>query len=107
MRRLAPDDRAERDDAGIAPRLRERHRGERQLERARNGHHRHGVRLDAGLLGRLERSRKHAVRQAAVEARDDDRERPPVTGRRSLEDRVAVGNVDLAAHVLDAHALLG
>ena len=56
VRRLAADDRAERDDAGVAARLRERHRGERQLERARHRHDGDRVRRDPGLLERLDRA---------------------------------------------------
>src|SRR4051794_21419236 len=37
VRRLAADDRAESDDARVAARLRQRHRGQRQLECARHG----------------------------------------------------------------------
>ena len=57
---------------------------------------------DAGLDQRVERAPQHPVRDAAVEARDDDADRAPVAERRALEDRVAVRDVDLAADVLDA-----
>src|SRR5579884_1198372 len=107
VRRLAAHDRAERHDARVAPRLRERHRRERQLERARHGDDGDPLRRHAGLLERLERAREHAVRQPAVEARDDDRDRAPVAARVPFDHRVAGGHVDLALDVLDADALLG
>ena len=56
---------------------------------------------DAGLLERVDRGGEHAVREAAVEARDDDRDRAAVAARRALEHGVAVGDVDLAGDVLD------
>ena len=43
------------------------------------------------------------VRDAAVEPRDDDTDRPLGSERSAFEHRVAVGNIDLAAYVLDAH----
>ena len=107
MRRLAADDRAERDDAGVAARLRERHRGERSSNAPGTGTTVTASGRDPGLLERLDRPGEHPVRQAAVEAGDDDRDRAPVAGRRALEHGVAVRDVDLAADVLDALALVG
>ena len=102
MRRLAADDRAERDDAGVAARLRERHRGQGQLESTRHGQHRDPLVRDAGGLERLQRTPQEQVRDAAVEPGDDDADRAPLAERRAFEHRVAVGDVDLAPDVLDA-----
>ena len=51
---------------------------------------------------RFERTARAQIRDAAVEARDDDADGAAVAERRALEHGVAVGDVDLAAHVLDA-----
>ena len=40
---------------------------------------------DTGLVERLERALQHAVRHAAVEARDDDADRAALAERRALE----------------------
>ena len=61
VRRVAADDAAERDDAGEAARLRERHGGERQLERARHGHHGDRVACDAAGLELRERRLEQRV----------------------------------------------
>ena len=55
VRRVAADHAAERDDAGEPPRLRERHRRERQLEGARDGHHGDRALLDAARVELVER----------------------------------------------------
>ena len=95
VRRLAAHDRAERDDAGVAARLRERHRRERQLERARNRHDRDGVTADPGRSSASSAGRA-APGDLAVEARDDDGDRAPVAARLALEHGVAVGDVQVA-----------
>ncbi len=56
VRRLAADHAAERDHAGVAAGLRERHRGERELERAGNRHDHDRVARDTDLLELLERT---------------------------------------------------
>ena len=55
VRRLAADDAPERDDAGVAAGLGERHRRERQLERAGHGNDRDRVALDSRGIELLER----------------------------------------------------
>src|SRR5204863_2383845 len=84
MRGLAAYDRPERDDARVTTCLRERHRRERQLERARHRQHRDPVVRDARRLERLERPAQELVRDAAVEPRDDDADRAAVAERRAL-----------------------
>ena len=100
VRRVAADHAAERDDAGEAARLRERHRGERELERARHGHHgdrvarrRRGVELGER---RLEQPRRHV----AVEPRDDDADGAALAGGLALEHGVAGRHGELAGGML-------
>jgi hypothetical protein len=100
MRRLAADDGAESDDARIAARLRECHRGQRQLERAGHGDDRHGLPPDACPLELVQRAREQLARDPAVEARDNDPDRPPGAARIALDHAVAVRNAQLAARVL-------
>ena len=104
VRRLAAHDRAQRDDAGVPARLGERHGGQGQLEGAGNRHDGDRVLGHTGSRERLEGTVQQAVGDAAVEARDDHGHRAPVAERRALDQRIAVGDVDLASHVLDADA---
>ena len=100
VRRVAADHAAERDDAGVAARLRERHRRERQLERPRHRHDRDRVARDPGLLELRERAVEQPGRDGAVEAADDDPDRAARPLRLALEDAVAVRHGELALGVL-------
>ena len=104
VRRLAADHAAESDDAGVAARLRKRHRAERQLERARHGHHRDRLLCDPGLLELGERRREQPVHDLAVEARDDDADAATRVPRLALEQVDVVGNVEVARRVLPGEA---
>src|SRR4051812_29119274 len=99
MRRLATDHAAEGDDAGKAARLRERHRAERQLERARHLHDRDRLTGHARELELVQRALEQPVGHLAVEAADDDTDRAagPVGG--AGEDAVAVRNRELPGRV--------
>src|SRR5436189_74443 len=66
--RLAPDYAAERDDAGVSARLRERHCPERQLEGSGNLDDRDGVAGHTSELELLERALEQLVRHLTVEA---------------------------------------
>src|SRR5215210_6435323 len=103
---VAADDAAESDDAGVAARLRERHRGDRQLERARDGHDRDRVAADAGRIELRERALEQLRGDGAVEAADDDPDRTPAALGAALEDAVPVGDAELARGVLDGPFLL-
>ena len=72
VRRLAADHGAERDDARVAARLRERHRRERQLERPGNGHDRDRLAAHARPLELVQRPGQQLARELTVEAPDDD-----------------------------------
>ena len=72
---LAADDAAERDDAREAAGLRERERGERQLERPGHGHDGHGLARDTRPVELLEGRREQAGRDLAVELRRRARRR--------------------------------
>src|SRR5206468_3359426 len=71
MRRVAADDAAERDDAGEATRLRERRRGERQLECAGYDHDRDRLLPHAGVPELGERAVEQLCRDLSVESRHD------------------------------------
>ena len=75
VRRVAADDAAESDDAGVAAGLRERHRRERQLEGAGHRHDRDRIAGTPAALERAERALEQPVRDVAVEAGDDDADR--------------------------------
>ncbi len=102
MRRVAADHAAERDDAREAPRLREGHRRERQLERAGDGHHRDRAGVDAAGLELLERRVEQASGDLAVEPADDDPDRAAPAARLAFEDGVAGRDLELARGVLRA-----
>ena len=97
--RLAPDHAAERDDAGVAARLRERHRAEGKLERARDGHDRDELAADAGALELGDGGLEQLVRDVAVEACRDDADAAAAAERRAFEHRDAVGDVEVAGGV--------
>ena len=99
MGRLAADDAAERDDRDVPARLRERHRADRQLERARHRHDRDVLPFDPGAVELRERRLEQPVRDLAVEARDDDRDPLPRSLRRALDELDAYGNDERAGRV--------
>jgi hypothetical protein len=102
VRRVALDHAAEGDDAGVASRLRERHRGDRQLERARDGHHRDRVACDAGFLELRERAFEQPRGDGAVEAADDDADGAAAALRPAFEHAVPLGHAEVARRVLAA-----
>ena len=99
MGRLAAHDAAERDHARVAARLCERHRADRQLERAGNRHHRDPLFGHARRSERFESRLEQQVRDLAVEARDHDADRAVRAGRRALEDGDVVRDLELAGNM--------
>ena len=73
VRGLAPDDGAERHEAGVAAGGRGGRGGDRQLIGAGHPHHVHGVARDAGLGATGERALQQAAGDRLVVAADDDR----------------------------------
>ncbi len=107
MRRVAADDDAEGEHAGVAPRPRECHRAERQLEGAGHLHHVDAGAVDAGLLEELERAGEELRGQLAVEARDDDPDGATGSVRGAGEDADSGGDVEVARRVLLRDTRLG
>src|SRR5581483_4463499 len=105
VRRLAPDDAAERDDGDVPARLRERHGAERQLECTRHRHDGDVLPVDPRVRelghGRVEQP----VRDLAVEAREDDRDPLLRPLRRAGDEVDADGDVEPARRV--SRELLG
>src|SRR5215213_101118 len=100
VRRVAADDAAEGDDAGVTARLRERHRRDRKLERARDRHDRDRVPGDAEGLELRERPLEQPAGDVAVEAADDDPDSAPAALCAPFEDAVAVRHGEVAGGVL-------
>jgi hypothetical protein len=100
--RLAADHAAEGDHAGVAAGLRERHRGERELERAGDGDDGHRVAVDACLRKLVERGLQQPPRDLAVEPRDHHGDAAPGPIRLSGEHAIPLGNVEYSGRVLRA-----
>src|SRR5439155_10889016 len=100
VRGLAADHTPERDDAYVPARLRQRHRGERELEGARYGHDDDRLARDAGLFERREGAVEELGRDLGVEPRDDEADGPTASDRAALEELVAVRDPEVAAGVL-------
>src|SRR5262245_66566908 len=100
MRRLTADHGAEGDDAGVAARLRQGHRGEGELEGSGDRDHRDRLAPDARTLELVQGAREELTRQLAVEARDDDAHGAAVPRRLALDDAVAVRDPQFPGRVL-------
>src|SRR5439155_4722418 len=101
VRRLSTDDATERDDAGVAARLRERHHRQRKLESSRH--------RDDGNVGTrdpveqqlIERLPQEPGRDLAVEPADDDGNSAALTLGLAFDDLVAVWDLEAAGDMLE------
>jgi len=104
VRRFPTHDASEGDDTRETPRLRKRHRSERQLECARDGHDRDRPATHAQTVELLERALEQTVRDLPVETRRDDRDTAASPVRLALEQADVVRDVELALGMLSRRA---
>src|SRR6185295_16143868 len=96
VRRVAADDAAERDDAGVAPRLCKCHRAERELEGARDRHDIDPLLRHSGLGQRLKGALQESRRDVTVEAADDDADPAVRAVRRARDDAHSLRDAELS-----------